>query len=147
MPIDLTQIETGEKFELLCEDPLLALGFTIAEAARELVSFRQAWLHPPQEDIGVIISERMLKRRTLTNLYNALVHYRENVRGKTHSADQWKRDVKDIITLDGIDELDSIHRELDQAVLDAYGWPHDLAEEQILERLLALNLQRAAAEE
>jgi len=28
-------------------------------------------------------------------------------------------------------------------VLDAYGWPHDLADEQILERLLALNLERA----
>jgi hypothetical protein len=36
---------------------------------------------------------------------------------------------------------------LTEAVLDAYGWPHDLTDEQILERLLALNLQRAAAEE
>jgi len=26
--------------------------------------------------------------------------------------------------------------------MDAYGWPHDLADEQILERLLALNLAR-----
>ena len=31
MPIDLTQIETGEKFELLCEDLLRAIGFTIVE--------------------------------------------------------------------------------------------------------------------
>jgi hypothetical protein len=30
-------------------------------------------------------------------------------------------------------------------VLAAYGWPHDLADEQILERLLALNLKRATA--
>jgi len=29
-------------------------------------------------------------------------------------------------------------------VLDAYGWPHDLGDEEILERLLALNLERAA---
>ena len=29
MPIDFTQIETGEKFELLCEDLLRAMGFTI----------------------------------------------------------------------------------------------------------------------
>jgi hypothetical protein len=43
-----------------------------------------------------------------------------------------------------IQELDDIHAALDQAVLDAYGWPHDLSDEQILERLLALNLQRAA---
>jgi hypothetical protein len=31
-------------------------------------------------------------------------------------------------------------------VLDAYGWPHDLGEEEILARLLALNLERANAE-
>jgi hypothetical protein len=31
-----------------------------------------------------------------------------------------------------------------QAVLDAYGWPHDLSDEEILARLLALNLERAA---
>jgi formylglycine-generating enzyme required for sulfatase activity len=35
MPIDFTQIESGEKFELLCEDLLLALSFTIeAKVAR-----------------------------------------------------------------------------------------------------------------
>lgn len=32
---------------------------------------------------------------------------------------------------------------LDEAVLDAYGWPHELSDEEILERLLELNLQRA----
>jgi hypothetical protein len=31
MPIDFTQIESGEKFELLCEDLLKAMGFTIVE--------------------------------------------------------------------------------------------------------------------
>jgi hypothetical protein len=29
--------------------------------------------------------------------------------------------------------------------LDAYGWPHDLSDEEILARLLALNLERKAA--
>lgn len=33
---------------------------------------------------------------------------------------------------------------LDAAVLRAYGWPEDLSDEAILERLLALNLERAA---
>jgi hypothetical protein len=33
------------------------------------------------------------------------------------------------------------HRKLDKAVLDAYGWPHDLSDEEILKRLLALNRQ------
>ena len=55
-----------------------------------------------------------LRRRTLTNLYN---------RRPT-----W---------------LDNAHRALDEAVADAYGWPGDLAEGEILERLLALNLERA----
>ena len=40
--------------------------------------------------------------------------------------------------------LDLAHKKLDAAVCNAYGWPHDLTDEQILERLLALNLQRTA---
>jgi type II restriction/modification system DNA methylase subunit YeeA len=57
-----------------------------------------------------------LKTRTLTNLYNA--------------RPTW---------------LDMAHKKLDASVLDAYGWPHDLADEEILARLLALNLERAAS--
>jgi type II restriction/modification system DNA methylase subunit YeeA len=60
-------------------------------------------------------SEADLKKRTLTNLYN--------------QRPTW---------------LDLAHRKLDEAVLDAYGWLHDLSDEEILERLLALNLERAA---
>ncbi len=59
-------------------------------------------------------SEAELKKRTLTNLYN--------------QRPAW---------------LDLAHRKLDAAVCDAYGWPHDLADEEVLERLLALNLKRA----
>ena len=58
-----------------------------------------------------------LKTRTLTKLYNA--------------RPAW---------------LDLAHRTLDAAVSAAYGWPPDLGDEAILERLLALNLERAAAE-
>ena len=32
---------------------------------------------------------------------------------------------------------------LDAAVFDAYDWPHDLSDDEILARLLALNLERA----
>jgi len=39
--------------------------------------------------------------------------------------------------------LDLAHRRLDQAVFAAYGWPTDLSDEDILERLLALNLDLA----
>ena len=42
--------------------------------------------------------------------------------------------------------LDLAHKKLDAAVADAYGWPPDLSDEEILERLLALNLERAAAQ-
>jgi type II restriction/modification system DNA methylase subunit YeeA len=55
------------------------------------------------------------KKRTLTNLYN------ENP--------TW---------------LQLAHRKLDDAVLDAYGWPHDLSDDDLLARLLALNLERAS---
>jgi hypothetical protein len=63
-------------------------------------------------------SEAELKKRTLTNLYN---------RRPT-----W---------------LDLAHRKLDQAVFAAYGWPADQSDEEILSRLLALNLQRAGAQQ
>ena len=87
-----------------------ALVLAIAEAARELVAKRDAWLNPPGA------SEAELKARTLTNLYN---------RRPT-----W---------------LDLVHKRLDQAVFAAYGWPADLDDEEVLSRLLQLNLQRAAA--
>ncbi|MCB8929383.1 MAG: class I SAM-dependent DNA methyltransferase [Ardenticatenaceae bacterium] len=62
-------------------------------------------------------SEAELKKRTLTNLYN--------------QRPTW---------------LDLAHKKLDTAVLAAYGWSDDLTDEQILERLLALNLERARKE-
>lgn len=42
--------------------------------------------------------------------------------------------------------LKQIHDDLDNAVFDAYGWPHDLSDEEILERLVALNHERAEEE-
>jgi hypothetical protein len=62
--------------------------------------------------------EAELKKRTLTNLYNA--------------RPAW---------------LDHAHKELDMAVAAAYGWTDytpEMPDEEILRRLLALNLQRAA---
>jgi len=58
----------------------------------------------------------ILKARTLTNLYN--------------ERPAW---------------LDNAHRDLDAAVATAYGWPTNLSQEEALSRLLALNLERAAA--
>jgi len=57
-----------------------------------------------------------LKDRTLTNLYN--------------ERPTW---------------LDLAHQKLDAAVFAAYGWDPDISDEQLLERLLALNLERSKA--
>jgi hypothetical protein len=42
--------------------------------------------------------------------------------------------------------LKELHDELDAAVAEAYGWPADLSDEEILVRLVALNKERAAEE-
>ena len=39
------------------------------------------------------------------------------------------------------------HRKLDTAVSAAYGWPVTLTDAELLERLLALNHERAAAQQ
>ena len=125
----------------------------IAAAAQELNEMRERWLNPPEwtetrtlefpgstygpwaryvhhpdtHGIGTVRYPRLeprdaecaakLKKRTLTNLYN--------------ERPAW---------------LDLAHQKLDAAVAAAYGWPANLSDEQILEKLLALNLERAAEE-
>lgn len=42
--------------------------------------------------------------------------------------------------------LDLAHKKLDEAVFAAYGWSPSLSDEEILAKLLALNLERAAEE-
>ncbi|MBW8009676.1 MAG: class I SAM-dependent DNA methyltransferase [Chloroflexi bacterium] len=116
----------------------------IADVARQLVNFRQPWLFPSEE---ILSGPKMLKTRTLTNLYNSLVYYREHIKGKHRNQTEWNNAVKKLISLEAIETLDHIHTSLDNAVLDAYGWPHNLSDEKILERLLALNLKRASGEQ
>jgi hypothetical protein len=55
-----------------------------------------------------------LKKRTLTNLYNL--------------RPAW---------------LELAHRKLDHAVFAAYGWSSDCSDDELLAKLLALNLERA----
>lgn len=72
---------------------------------------------PGYPDRLVPVSERaatLLKKRTLTNLYN--------------ERPTW---------------LDALHRRLDAAVARAYGWPEDITDDDALARLFALNQQRA----
>lgn len=127
----------------------------IAHWARALVRWRDAWLNPPPPPVGVIdvAYEKQLNARTLTNLYNGLVYYRETkhfpgnskISGeiKAWDAAEFRKVTRGSVTRAEIQELDDIHKALDNAVLDAYNWPHDLADEEILERLLTLNLERA----
>jgi hypothetical protein len=75
---------------------------------------------------------------TLTGLYNVL----EKVRAGT-PLDAKDEDVKD---RGRVRILKDLHDQIDRATADAYGWPHDLTDEQILERLVALNAERAAEE-
>ena len=106
-------------------------AIAIAEAAAELNRLREAWLNPP--DLIRIEPEvvpgypdrilprdeaaaKVLKTRTLTNLYN--------------QRPAW---------------LDMAHQRLDAAVAAAYGWPADLSDEALLAQLFALNQERAAA--
>ena len=109
-----------------------AAALAIAEAAHRLNTLRENWLNPPEWVDRVpevvpgypdrIISRpefaSEIKKRTLTNLYNA--------------RPAW---------------LDHAHRALDTAVAAAYGWDDyspAMADDEILRRLLALNLARAA---
>ena len=79
---------------------------------------RENWLNPLDMLGEPALSAQEKRRRTLTNLYN-----------------------------DNPTWLRNAHAKLDAAVADAYEWPHDLSDEEILDRLLALNLERVDAKE
>ena len=100
----------------------------ISRAAKQLHEERDAWLNPPD------LSGKQLKDRTLTNLYNALRDFRERDSMKTKPAAAYFAP-----------RLHQLHRALDEAVCDTYGWEYAILddEEEILRRLLALNLARA----
>jgi hypothetical protein len=106
-------------------------ALAIAEAAHRLNALRDNWLNPPEwvERVPEVVPgypDRIIpkpehaaeiKKRTLTNLYNA--------------RPVW---------------LDNAHKALDTAVAAAYGWVDyrpDMSEEEVLRRLLALNLARS----
>jgi type II restriction/modification system DNA methylase subunit YeeA len=101
----------------------------IAAAAARLNELREAWLNPPDlvQRVPEVVpgypdrllpvddkAAAILKKRTLTNLYN--------------ERPTW---------------LDMAQRDLDAAVAAAYGWPVALTDEDILERLFHLNQSRA----
>ncbi|MBW8444403.1 MAG: class I SAM-dependent DNA methyltransferase [Arenimonas sp.] len=78
---------------------------------------------------------------TLTGLYNVLERLKAGA--KPEDLEPKERRIFD----DGLVLiLKELHDKLDLAVADAYGWPVDLAEEEVLARLVALNKERAKEE-
>jgi hypothetical protein len=75
---------------------------------------------------------------TITGMYNVLE--------KLRSGEALTAKDKVIHEHGLVSVLKKLHDDLDAAVFDAYGWPRDLTDEQILERLVALNAERAAEE-
>jgi hypothetical protein len=75
---------------------------------------------------------------TLTDMYNVLEKERA---GEKLNEKERRIHEQGLIGL-----LRQLHDELDAAVAEAYGWPADLPEAEILERLVQLNAQRAAEE-
>ncbi|HJX51285.1 MAG TPA: DNA methyltransferase, partial [Polyangia bacterium] len=75
---------------------------------------------------------------TITGMYNVLEKLRS---GEALTAKDKVIHEQGLVSV-----LKKLHDDLDAAVFDAYGWPHDLSDEQILERLVALNAERAAEE-
>ena len=90
----------------------------IVQAARFLEGMRQFLKRPEGANL------------TLTGMYNALTDWR----AKGGRSEKYT----------GLEQLDEAHRTLDAAA--AYGWTWPLTEEEVLGRLLALNLERAALE-
>ena len=101
-------------------------SIAIAQAAQRLAGLRDRWLNPPEwvewvdepvpgcPNRPVARNEaaaKELKKRTLTNLYNA--------------GPQWLADA---------------HAALDGAVAEAYGWDPEISEDEALRELLAFNL-------
>ena len=78
---------------------------------------------------------------TLTGLYNVLERLREGASPDALNAAD-RRIFDDGLAL----ILKELHNRLDTAVTDAYGWPADLSDNEILARLVVLNKERVKEE-
>ena len=74
----------------------------------------------------------------LTDMYNVLTKLRA---GETLTAKEKTIHEQGLVSV-----LRQLHDDLDAAVADAYGWPANLTDEEILERLVTLNAERAREE-
>ncbi|MCU0772379.1 MAG: class I SAM-dependent DNA methyltransferase [Verrucomicrobia bacterium] len=146
------------------------LRAAIAAAARELNDLRERWLNPPEwtetrvlEFPGTVGGpwERYIDQSTVREVGRrcsdaggaaappyriGTVRYPRLVPRDAECAAKLKKRTLTNLYNERPAWLDLAHKNLDAAVAAAYGWPADLSDEQILEKLLALNLERAAEE-
>lgn len=78
-------------------------------------------------------------RLTITEMYNVLARLRA---GEPLSERERVIHEQGLVSV-----LRGLHDDLDKAVCDAYGWEHDISDEEILVRLVELNHQRAGEEQ
>lgn len=84
------------------------------------------------------LQQGLFPKLTITGMYNVLEKLRS---GEALSAKDRVIHEQGLVSV-----LKQIHDELDAAVFEAYGWPATLSDEEILERLVALNHERAEEE-
>ena len=75
---------------------------------------------------------------TLTGLYNVLEKLRA---GEALTEKEQSIHERGLVSV-----IKHLHEQIDAAVFDAYGWPRDLSDEEILARLVELNKERRAEE-
>lgn len=106
-------------------DPAEPLKAQLRVAGEELDAFRKA-------------RQAEHSRLTLTQMYNV----REAIRaGRPLTPDEERIKDEGLILI-----LNELHDRIDALTLQAYGWPEGLSDEEVLERLVALNKERAAEE-
>ena len=134
----------------------------IAAAAQELNALRERWLNPPEWTVEKILEfpgsltgpwSRYIEPSTFNpQLSTGLVRYPRLEAKDAECAAKLKKRTLTNLYNERPAWLDLAHKKLDIAVAAAYGWVRagqatmDLTDEEILEKLLALNLARAAEE-
>jgi hypothetical protein len=125
----------------------------IADAAHELNELRERWLNPPEWTVEKFLefpgsADGPWARYVVKPVHNGVgtVRYPRLEPRDADCAAQLKDRTLTKLYNERPAWLDFAHKKLDAAVAAAYGWPADLSDEAILEKLLALNLARAAQE-
>jgi hypothetical protein len=90
------------------------------------------------EELGAHRKRAQIAGQTLTGMYNVLEKLRAN--------EPLNAKEKRIHEAGLVSVLRQLHDDLDAAVFAAYGWPPTLTDAEILERLVALNAERAKEE-